>query len=590
MNLLRVQVRWFRSIGELELKIPRICTVIGRNNSGKSNLLRAIRAFFFASDKALESDDISHFAGDAEETWIECTFGGLSNSEQEAVGKYLLHDGTIRVRRTLELKDEKLKSLLHGWVEEPVLPWLQEDYPEYRDKGKWKEIGVDPFEYASRPSSGQITKAMFAEFRENYIKSRQEELEFEQALSSTEFMGRQTTGLKVLPLVTFVPATGDVVGQVVGRSSSLLNIIVAELVEAAREREDYVAAETALREAAQLINPSEKRLPTLDAIEQTLQGQLTSWGQIECRIQTTIPELSKVLVDGLGLSINDGTNTDLIRKGEGIQRQILFQMFRLYADFRARRGIFASLAGDQAETKRSHIIIFEEPELYLHPQAQEQFYDDLVDVSAHDQVILSTHSNHLVRIEHADGLVILRRQLPSSPTEAFCADAGWVRNRPELDLLKDVQLLNSEIAKMFFADKIVLVEGPEDYVYIVGTAQKTLDCFDRRVAVVPAGNKQNIPRLQRVLNGFGIPYVAVYDKDPGDETSGRTTAQIIELVRAGRQACEEIDIWECDPNLPTVCGNPEVHRDKPYQAYRFVKENTPAAEFQAHVRALFSMG
>ncbi len=49
---------------------------------------------------------------------------------------------------------------------------------------------------------------------------------------------------------------------------------------------------------------------------------------------------SHVLVAGLVLGVDDGNDTDLADKGDGIQRQILFRVFQLYADFRAQRGVF----------------------------------------------------------------------------------------------------------------------------------------------------------------------------------------------------------------------------------------------------------
>src|SRR5262249_40857303 len=149
------------------------------------------------------------------------------------------------------------------------------------------------------------------------------------------------------------------------------------------------------------------------------------------------------------------------------------------------------------------IIAFEEPELFLHPQAQEAFYDDLVTVSERDQVLLATHSNYLVRLDQADSLHIVQRTSPTNPTTVRTADANWLEvgeeRRAHEKRFKEIQLCNAEISKVFFADRVIITEGIEDVIYIVGTARDYARCIDRRVTVVEVGGIGSIPSLQRVL-------------------------------------------------------------------------------------------
>lgn len=590
MRLKAVEILNFRSIEHLQIHTGAITTVIGRNNAGKSNVLRAINAFFFASDRALELQDISKFSDDRDSTWIECTFEELNDNERRQLAQYVLHDGTVRIRRTLEYKEGALSSFLHGWLEEPNESWLRSDFADYGKTATWKTVDIDPFDYAERPPSGRVTKAAFEDFRARYIEEHKESLTFDAVLFTTQLLGRQSTALSVLPQVTFIPATGDVTSQIVGRSSSLLNMMILEIVKGASEKPEYQRAHEALQTAQHLINPSSQRLHLITAIEEALQAQLQSWGSIRCHIRTSISDLAKVLLEGLELALDDGTETGLAQKGEGIQRQVLFQVFRLYADYKSRRGIFKDLTEESDRDKRSHVIIFEEPELFLHPQAQESFYDDLVDVSQADQVLLATHSNHLLRLEHADGLVILRRAANDKPTKAFIASVEWLDNEDERQRLKDIHLLNSDVAKMFFADKIILVEGVEEYIYIVGTAQSHASCFNRRIAVVQCGGKDNIPRLQRVLNGFQIPYIAAYDTDPDNEQSQRTTATIINLVREARSTGTRADICEFDPTTAKACGNDHVNpNDKVFSAYKFIREETPEPDFRERITSMYAL-
>lgn len=568
MQLTKVAIRNFRSIKYVELPVKELTTLIGRNSAGKSNLLLAIRAFFTFSDKSLSLDDLYEHRDDEEDGWIECSFDRLTANEREELAKYILNDHTIRVRRTIQDTDAGARSQLRGYVAAPVQEWLREGFDRYREADFWASIGVNVFDYVEPPSGKTaITRAIHAEFIAKYIERHRDEINWSIGLSDTDFKGRQSAASAALPTFTFVPATGSVADQIVGRATSLLNIIVSDVLESARESQLFADAQQALEESTTLINPSQNRIPLVSQIESALTQALASWGEAACTIGTSTPNLKKVLLDSLRMRVKlDDHDGDLSLQGDGIQRQILFQVFRLYADFRARRGLFAGDAG-AGDSHGSHIIALEEPELFLHPQAQEQFLDDLVTVSTHDQVMLSTHSNHLIDMERTDGLVVVRRLGSPRQTEINCADQAWCDDRDARTQVKDLLLLSSDMAKMFFADKIIICEGPADKILFMGTAQRYADCFTRRVAVVAAGSKSTIPRLQSVLNGFGIPYVAAFDADPGDASSEADTSRIIKLIDEANLAGCPARAEVFAPNVAQEAGYEEQHRDKPFQAF-----------------------
>lgn len=587
MKLTSITVRNFRSIRELHLDVHDLTTIIGRNSAGKSNILKALTAFFTFSDKSFSSHDLYEWRGDSEAATIECVFADLTEEEAAEVAKYVLPDRTIRVCRTIFDDSGRIRSTLRGVLASPQDEWLKPGFDRYNDAAFWSSLDINVFDYAEQTASGRVTRAAHDEFCAEYMKRHADQLKFSLELSDTEFKGRQSTAAQCLPIFTFVPATGEVADRVCGKSTSMLNIIVGAIIEGARDRKEYLAASESLGHAAELVNESDSRLPLLGILEQRLAIQLRSWGKVGCQIHTVPPEISKVLLDGLDIALSlDGHATDLRVQGEGIQRQVLFQVFRLYAEYRSKKGVFAEQ--DDTEQGRSHIIVFEEPELFLHPQAQEQFLDDLRAVAATDQVVVSTHSNHLLDLEHLDGLVVVRRTGKPKETIATAADPVWAQGRDRTRYLKDLVLLNRDLAKMFFADRIVLVEGDSDYVYLMGAAQRHLNNLDRRVAIVPCGGKATIPRLQEAVAAFALPHIVVYDKDPGNPASERDTAKIVQRVADAKSKGIDADVWECDPNLPTLAGCPN-ESDKVADAFEFVLNETPSGEFLAQVERLFEL-
>ena len=590
MRLSKLEVHNFRSIEHATIKPDSLTTLIGKNSVGKSNLLAAIRFFFSASAKSCSSDDICQFTEDTD-AWVEATFSHLNDSEKEDLAKYLLHDGSIRIRRSISIApDGQVTAVLNGYLESPDEEWLQDNYEGYNDQTRWSELGIDVWEYADKSKSGKITKDAFKQFTQSYISAHSADLQFNQTLSTTEFRGRQSSATASLPHIIFVPAIGDVSSVVYGLKSSLLNQIVGATIGAAQDLPEFITAQASLNAAQEFVNPSSHRLAMLTKIERQLEEQLRIWPDTKCTIRTELESLADLLTGGLKLVINDGSDSDLPRTGSGIQRQVLFQVFRMFADFRAKRGIFEDADETPSTDSRSSIIVFEEPELFLHPQAQEAFYDDLLKVSESDQVFLSTHSNYLIRLDNANGLHILRRETPASPTTIVTAPKDWmssdVRKR-----LKELNLFTSDVSKVFFADRVVILEGQEDIIYVVKTATDHEDCFDRRVSIIQAFGKGNIPKIQRILNAFCIPYIAVYDKDPDNPPSERITAQIVELVNEGQKTNPQVRIEEFDPTLPAVCQGAILSKkkDNVMEAWRFMNEDKPTEEFCMRIANIFKL-
>jgi|SRR5690554_923686 len=72
--------------------------------------------------------------------------------------------------------------------------------------------------------------------------------------------------------------------------------------------------------------------------------------------------------------------------------------------------------------------------------------------------------------------------------------------------------INPERSELFFAKKVILVEGQTDKTIIPFLA-KSLSIFKHNYTLVDCGSKDNIPLYLKLLNGFKINYIVVYDKD-----------------------------------------------------------------------------
>jgi CRISPR-associated exonuclease Cas4 len=592
MRIKEIHIENFRSIRKLDINCKEFNILVGRNSVGKSNVLLALDVFFNTSDKILSEDMFCSFSEIKDIIVIELTFDNLTEAEKNGrLKKYVCTSlgAGIKVRKNIDRIGNKLKSRYQGYVEEPTIEWLKSDFKGYGKISYWQEQGVDIFKY-TKESGGRITSDRFDEFRKNYIESNIKDLHFETTLSETDFEGLKTVGIDMLPQFKLIPAVGDVSDVVAGTSKSLLTRVVQDVLRAVTTDVGILKeAKEGLDGAAALINRGSDghRLKQIDAIEEWFRKEFFEWGKLDFELHTSFPEIHTLLTEKLQLIVDDGAKGDASTKGHGLQRQLIFKVIRLSAALLEGDVDWIGLQGSLPETIPM-ILAFEEPELYLHPQAQLAFYEDIKKLSSRDQIFLCTHSPYLVDLENYEGVKILKRDTYSSPTLIYeCAKNIW-EDLPLKKKLALAKLFDANVNKIFFADKIVIVEGDEDVIAITQTAKDHAKCFKHRVTIVNAGGKERIPALQRVLNAFKVPYTVVYDVDPGNPTSKKTSDRIEELV-GELSAFGLAASMPMDPDLATIVGYGDTKAEKDAACVKFFEDSTPTSEFITKVQTLYDI-
>jgi hypothetical protein len=81
------------------------------------------------------------------------------------------------------------------------------------------------------------------------------------------------------------------------------------------------------------------------------------------------------------------------------------------------------------------------------------------------------------------------------------------------------------------------VEGEQDMIALLATGRKLrlFDEFPEEIGytVVVTGNKEEIPKFQRILNAFGLPYVVWLELDGKGEDEGKNR-EIVGLLNGNR--------------------------------------------------------
>lgn len=172
------------------------------------------------------------------------------------------------------------------------------------------------------------------------------------------------------------------------------------------------------------------------------------------------------------------------------------------------------------------VLLIEEPELYLRPQAQRYFYRLLrTFAQGGNQVLYTTHSPNLLNVARLDELALVR--LTEHGTRAL---------QPELLTPgEDFRLMtefDAERSELFLARAALLVEGQTERLSLpFAFAACGYDADRESVSIVECGGKPNILLFARVCRAAGIPFVALHDRDRSDEVLNEA---IRELAGADR--------------------------------------------------------
>jgi hypothetical protein len=207
------------------------------------------------------------------------------------------------------------------------------------------------------------------------------------------------------------------------------------------------------------------------------------------------------------------------------------------------------------------LLLIEEPELYLRPQAQRYLYRLLREFSlAGNQVIYSTHSPAFLNVTRMDELVFVER-LPVTGTHALQPEP--VSNDEDFRVMTEFDAARGEL---FLAHAAVLVEGlTEKLVLPFVFAALGHDVDREAISIIECGGKPNIPLFARICRAAGIPFVVLHDSDR--KTSGRLAPaeQALNLLIAETAGEERVIVL--DPDFEAVAGL-TGRRHKPEHAWR----------------------
>ncbi len=455
-----VRIKNYKSCKDTEIYLTSFTPLVGYNNGGKSNILEAIRWLLRRS--SLEQDAFYDSTGPV----VICgRISGITNDlldqldskHKQAITKYV-HNSCLAIRRTQRKPDDAAKEI--------VL--------EVRNFSVNEGVNGD---WVSNPVG--IDNAISALFPEPIVIGAMEDAEEDVSKAKT------TTTI------------GKLIAEVMQPIEQQHGVAIAQSLDALKQKLDADGA---------------NRAPELNQFDTEANKKLVDlFPGVSIRLHVPSPEIKAIFMSGTIKAYEDGSNVgrEITSLGHGAQRSVQMALVRHLADVRTQ-GNNKGLA--------TTLLMIDEPELYLHPQAVEQVRVALKKLASEGyQVLFSTHSPQLITAADVEQAVLIRKtqkmgtysrkRLQDAVKEAI-ADAP-----SQLETL--FSLSNS--SQILFSEKVILGEGKTErrllpllFEKITGT---TLG--QEKIALIGQGGVGNTAKSLKVLAAMDLPAKAIVDLDYG---------------------------------------------------------------------------
>lgn len=439
MYISRIVVRNYRNFRHLDVLLnPGATCIVGENNTGKTNLLRAIRlpvdATLSSQNRSLLSEDFSSGIdlACANEILVSLEFRDYAGKENEEamVGTWAIGDDHARLTFRFRPRRAVAEELTSGERDDGTLSL--DDY-------RWEIVGggggVDPSAIGWNDQLGKSIR--FEELQQYLVVTLPPLRDVEQSLRQSRYS----------PLARLL------------ESNEIPEDEKGKLIETLSRANDAIASSGAISGVSKQIDHSFAEAA----------GGAFRMGVELGMVSPTFNDISKNL--RVLLSNNSLSRFDPGLNGLGLNNVLYVSMLLKYFEERANRG---NMPGQ--------LLLFEEPEAHLHPQLQRVLFAAFQ--KRNFQTVATTHSTHITSSVPLDSIVVLTDV--GSPAIASCRPSAspTLNARGVADLER---YLDATRGTLLYARKVMLVEGPAELFLIPPLVRSAMgvDLEQEGVSVIP---------------------------------------------------------------------------------------------------------
>lgn len=380
--------------------------------------------------------------------------------------------------------------------------------------------------------------------------------------------------LSKLPKYLLIPAQ-DSEGEISGTSGTLQKTLNELFNEVREKSENYKKAQEYLNKLAKELDPSDENTEISKMIGELNDIISDVFPHTGISAAANLSDADKVIKPAFDIQMSSNVATPSNLQGTGLIRSTVFALLR-YKALRDNR--------KDEISDRQLIIGFEEPEIYLHPNAINKMRDTIYSLTetGKNQIVCTTHSPYMIDVskkpkQTLNSLFLKKSVVCESKIETvgsvpFNITKEFLElQEDEKNYIKMLLRIEDSIAKSFFVKNVLIVEGDTEQLVLSETINRMPLKIQSDILsewyILRARGKAAIIPLIKYLKAMHINIYVMHDKD-------KNTPGAVVFNEPIRQALnDDTRLFVLENCVEDVLGYSAPSSDKPYKAYCYIKDN-----------------
>lgn len=464
--LSKIRIANYRSIESLSLDLGMINLLIGQNNVGKTNFLKALNLVISGSNDISENDIF------------------VAREERLSRTKIAIIDILLQ---PINESQEICEEFSDFWTSVFTETWITTNISEGNYVAIRTEIKFDPI-------------------KDNYSLNRRCIRQWGDKIENAQIDNKRVVfneDMRTYLQSFYMDANRDIVQDLRSRKSYFGRVtsdyvLSQETIDEIEEK--LSAANAKIIESIPSLRQTKKRIA---AIGNTI-GSPNSNVEIE-PLARKISDLNK----GMDIVMQDGNaaSFSIAQQGYGTRSWISFLTLSAFVENQSEK------LQEDDDAEQFIMLTMEEPEAHLHPQAQRQLFDQISHFKG--QKVISTHAPSLVAQCALEDVIYFKKQ--DGKTTATRYRGNVSNSGDEESIFREV--LNTR-AELLFASAVVLCEGITEELALPVFFANYFGCapYSLGINIVNTGGQKYKPYLS-LIKDFEIPWFIFSD---GEEKTIKT--------------------------------------------------------------------
>jgi predicted ATP-dependent endonuclease of OLD family len=575
MKLYKLKINNFRKLHDVEIEFADATFLIGANNVGKSSVLTALELLLGKETKIDYSTNVSKRLDNGSE--VSETGDIIIEAEFRNVQSDILNERGFNKNRLFTYTTSDSTDIYYGFRYRLRVDQFGKSH---------REIKLHKQEIKEKFESCQTFQDFINQgITEDKIRSVFPDVDLSKKINTTQKTqldkivemwdvktddddwfenpgGFSNVILSRLPDFLLIPAESktDEIVSVNGSMFKVLNSLFCEVREAS---DHYSIIKEELLKLASEMDPKDLNSrfgELMSNLNEVVSGVFPT---ATIDVKANLSEAT-VLKPTFDIKMTSNVTTAATFQGTGMIRSVVFALLKFRKAFE-----------DEQTNHNGLIIGFEEPELYLHPNAANAMRDIIYELATKSgQIIATTHSPYMINLDKKPNLVLNNLCEKGGYSQNVCFNASAKFNELQENdktRVKMIQKMDDYVSRVFFASKVIIVEGDtEDIVFkktIEVMPEAVKKVIDEKYQIIKATGKATIVSFVKYLKSMGVDVFVVHDED--SNSSGANVFNQSILHALGDDASKRYMMHDC---IEDVLDYSVPSSDKPYCAYEKIKD------------------